>query len=248
MKQRIYRGRRSRRGQEGQAAVESAIVLPLMVFCLLGVMQLGMAHQARLLNEYAVYKVARAASVYRLDCGHMVKAGLMALIPSMSRTGRGSPQKRFSATARQVLNENAPPGWGGRVGGAIPQVLVNYWVSNARYPFDEQLEVDSGEQPMKVHVRLSYFYEYRIPFAGWVISRVWLASQTGTPWARGADPVMPVVRSADPVARAAEPSPDRDVVERAIGMDYFTVPVVSTWSMRMMSDPLPGRALKGQCR
>lgn len=245
MKRRIdIPGGCSPRGQEGQAAVESAIVLPLMVFCLLGILQLSMAHQARLLNEYAAFKVARAASVYRLDCGHMVKAGLMALIPSMARTGRGTPQQRFALTARQVLTENTPPAGGN--GAGLPMVLVNYWVSDARSPFDEQLEQD--QQPMKVHVRLAYFYEYRIPFAGWILSRVWLASQTGTPWAQGADPVLPVQRKAETIRRATDPSPDRAVVERAIAQNYFTVPVVSTWSLRMMSDPLPGRALQGQCR
>jgi hypothetical protein len=234
--------RRTGHGQSGQAAVESAIVLPLMVFLLLGVLQLSVAYQARLLNEYASFKVARAASVYRLDCGRMTRAGLMALIPSMSRTGRGTPQQRFSATARRVLGENRPPNLPGV---DIPLVKVDYRVTGFRRPFDEQLE--ETDTPMKVHVRLAYFYEYRIPFAGWIISRVWLASQTGRPWTSGANPYMPVQREVDPVTLDPLPSPDWAVVDRAIGQQYFTVPIVSTWSMRMMSDPLPGRALEGQC-
>lgn len=239
-------GSRSRHGQNGQAAVESAIVLPLMVFILLGVIQLSIAYQARLLSEYAAFKVARAASVYRLDCRHMVNAGLMALIPSMSRSGRDSLRERYSRLARQVLGQNRPPGLAAVSGSPVPLVQVDYRVSDYRRTFDEQLEVDA--RPMKVHVRLAYFYEYRIPFAGWLISRVWLASQTGRPWTTGADPVMPVQRQAEPVTRVAEPSPDWVVVDRAIRQNYFTVPIVATWSMRMMSDPLPGRALQGQCR
>jgi hypothetical protein len=237
---------RTEQAQNGQAAVESAIVLPLMVFILLGVLQLSIAYQARLLSEYAAFKVARAASVYRVDCGRMVKAGLMALIPSMSRSGRDSPQQRYVRLARQVLNDNHPPGLPYLAGGNVPLVQVDYRVSDFRDTFDEQLEVD--ERPMKVHVRLAYFYEYRIPFAGWIISRVWLAAQTGRPWTRGADPVMPVKRQADVVERSAQPSPDWAVVERAIDQKYFTVPIVATWSMRMMSDPIPGRDLQGQCR
>jgi hypothetical protein len=238
--------RRARQGQSGQAAVESAIVLPLMVFMLLGVIQLSIAYQARLLSEYAAFKVARAASVYRLDCGRMVKAGLMALVPSMSRTGRGALKDRFINTARRVLTDNRPPGMPFLPGDTVPLVQVDYRVSDFRSTFDEQLDV--GDVPMKVHVRLAYFYEYRIPFAGWIISRVWLASQTGGVWTQGADPVMPVKRQVEAVERSTQPSPDWQVVQRAIRQDYYTVPIVSTWSLRMMSDPLPGRALEGQCR
>lgn len=237
---------RIRNGQSGQAAVESALVLPVMVFALLGVVQMSIAYQARLLNEYAAFKVARAASVYRLDCGRMVRAGLMALIPSMSRTGRGTPQQRFSRMAREVLTDNTPAHLPYRPGETVPLVRVDYRVSGFRRPFDAQLEV--GEAPMKVHVRLAYFYEYRIPFAGWIISRMWLASQTGRPWTTGADPVMPVQREVELVEPPAAPSPDWQVVERAQRQDYFTVPIVSTWSMRMMSEPLPEQELEGKCQ
>jgi hypothetical protein len=224
-------------GERGQAAVETAIVLPLMVFMLLGVLQMSIAYQTRLLNEYAAFKVARAASVYRLDCSHMVNAGLMALIPSVS-LGQLFPQtdagmrQRFVATARALINNNQPP----NRGVAIPLIRVHYWVSHTKGAFDEQLA--PGEEPMKVHIRLAYFFEYRIPFANWIISRTWLASQTGQPWATGADPITPVRATAGRVSPATEASWDVDIVRQALASNYFTVPLVSTWSMRMMSDPI----------
>lgn len=233
-------GQRASHGECGQAAVETAIVLPLMVFMLLGVLQMSLAYQARLLNEYAAFKVARAASVARLDCPSMLRAGLISLIPAISL---GTPyegnedgmRKRFVSAARAVLGDNRPPN---RVAN-IPQIQVRWRLSGDRErAFDHQLE--EAQNPLKVHVRLAFFFEYRIPFANWIITRVWLASQTGQAWATGADPITPVRRTAGRVTPATEFSMDAGIVRQALGVNYFTVPVVSTWSMRMMSDPLPG--------
>jgi hypothetical protein len=232
------------RSESGQAAVETAIVLPVMVFMLLGVLQMTLAYQARLVNEYAAFKVARAASVYRLDCGRMVNAGLMALVPTLGRTGTGTYQQRFLGAARELLNDNKPP----FAGINIPLVRVRYRVSgDPARTFDHQLA--PGDEPLKVHVRLSYFWEYRIPFANWIITRVWLASQTGQAWATGADPLTPVRRTPGVVAPANEAALDVEVVQEAIRQNYFTTPLVSNWSMRMMSDPLPGvRLPEGRCQ
>jgi Flp pilus assembly protein TadG len=41
------------RGDEGQAMVEAALVLPLMTFLVVGVIQLVMIQHARALTEYA---------------------------------------------------------------------------------------------------------------------------------------------------------------------------------------------------
>ncbi len=232
------------RSESGQAAVETAIVLPLMVFMLLGVLQMTLAYQARLVNEYAAFKVARAASVYRLNCDRMVRAGLMALVPTIGRTGTGNYQQRYLSAARQLLSDNKPPSSDIN----IPLVRVRYRVSgNPDRTFDHQLA--PGDEPLKVHVRLTYFWEYRIPFANWIITRVWLASQTGQAWATGADPITPVRNRPGAVAPANEAALDVDVVEEAIRLNYFTTPLVSSWSMRMMSDPLPGAQLPdGRCQ
>lgn len=231
------------RSESGQAAVETAIVLPLMVFMLLGVLQMTLAYQARLVNEYAAFKVARAASVYRLDCDRMVRAGLMALVPTIGRTGTGNYQARFLGAARKLLSDNKPP----YSGLNIPLVRVRYRVSgDMDQTFDQQLA--PGDEPMKVHVRLTYFWEYRIPFANWIITRVWLASQTGQAWASGADPITPVRKTVGAVAAANEAALDVEVVQEAIRQNYFTTPLVSNWSMRMMSDPLPGAQPEGRCQ
>ncbi|HLT28663.1 MAG TPA: TadE family protein, partial [Myxococcaceae bacterium] len=50
--------RRSRR-ESGQAGVESALVLPITLFMILGTMQLFMMTHARVMTEYAAYRATR---------------------------------------------------------------------------------------------------------------------------------------------------------------------------------------------
>ena len=67
--------------QSGQAAVETAIVMPLFVFIILGLLQLGLMHQAHLMAKYASYKAVRAGSLNRGDKEVMRRAALAVLLP-----------------------------------------------------------------------------------------------------------------------------------------------------------------------
>ena len=75
-----------RRAQRGQAAVESALTLPLAVFLILGTLQLFMMFQARLLAHYAAFKAVRAGVVNNGSCAAMNDAALLALMPAFTRT------------------------------------------------------------------------------------------------------------------------------------------------------------------
>ena len=73
-------------GESGQAAVESAIVMPLMVFFCLGIIQLTMLQQAKLMTEYAAYQAARAGIVWNGNNERMHDAAIVALLPTMGHT------------------------------------------------------------------------------------------------------------------------------------------------------------------
>lgn len=76
--------------QSGQAAVESAIVLPLFVFLILGTLQLGLMHQARLMTKYAAYRAVRAGAMHHARVRPMERAALAVLLPLVSRdSGHG---------------------------------------------------------------------------------------------------------------------------------------------------------------
>jgi hypothetical protein len=72
--------------ESGQAAVESALVLPLMVFMVLGILQLTLIQQAKLLTEYAAYQAARAGSVWNGNMERMHDAALIAILPTIHKT------------------------------------------------------------------------------------------------------------------------------------------------------------------
>ncbi|MFY0521807.1 TadE/TadG family type IV pilus assembly protein [Archangium gephyra] len=72
--------------QSGQAAVESALVLPLMVFLGLGLVQLTLMQQAKLMTEYAAYCAARSGIVWNGNTERMRDAALVALLPTLGRT------------------------------------------------------------------------------------------------------------------------------------------------------------------
>src|SRR5438477_13170678 len=85
------------RGEDGQAVVEAAIVLPAMVFLLLLALQLTQLQQARILAEYAASAAARAGIVMDGYPARMKQAATLAVL-SGSRPFDGG-----SAVARTLL-------------------------------------------------------------------------------------------------------------------------------------------------
>ncbi|HYO56746.1 TadE family protein [Archangium sp.] len=97
------------RRESGQAAVESALVLPLMVFLGLGLLQLTMMQHAKLMTEYAAYCAARSGIVWNGNNERMRDAALIALLPTLGRTdglpnlSRTWTQARLQDEAMQLL-------------------------------------------------------------------------------------------------------------------------------------------------
>ncbi|HEY3356970.1 MAG TPA: TadE family protein [Polyangia bacterium] len=81
---RASRRRSGRRSvlERGQALVEAAIVMPLMVFIILGVIQLVMMQHARIMTEYAAFNACRAGIVWNADPGVMQSAAIISLMPT----------------------------------------------------------------------------------------------------------------------------------------------------------------------
>ena len=73
--------------------------MPLFVFIVLGILQLSLMHQARLLAKYAAYKAVRAGSLNRGEPDIMTNAAISVMLPLLTRaspisagSGRTQPQ------------------------------------------------------------------------------------------------------------------------------------------------------------
>jgi hypothetical protein len=62
--------------------VESAIVIPLMTFVILGIIQLVMVQHAKIMTEYAAFNAARAGVVWNADGIIMENAAIISLLPT----------------------------------------------------------------------------------------------------------------------------------------------------------------------
>lgn len=77
---------RAGRQQRGQVLVETAIIMPVMIFVILGALQLMMMMHARVMTEYAAFNAARAGIVHNADANIMRNAASIAALPLYHRT------------------------------------------------------------------------------------------------------------------------------------------------------------------
>ena len=80
------RGRRN--SERGQAQIEAVLTLPLMIFMVLGTIQLFMVLQARILAQYAAYSAARVGALSKGDCTAMSQAASLMLLPTPALKGK----------------------------------------------------------------------------------------------------------------------------------------------------------------
>lgn len=73
------------RREEGQVLVESAIVMPLMVFFTLGIFQLTLIQHARIMTEYGAFCAARSGIVNNGSRHSMEAAANAAIFPTLTR-------------------------------------------------------------------------------------------------------------------------------------------------------------------
>jgi hypothetical protein len=76
----------AKRRSSGQALLETIIVLPVLVFVILGAIQLMLVAHARVMTHYAAYCAARAGIVHNANWNVMRNAALIAALPVYART------------------------------------------------------------------------------------------------------------------------------------------------------------------
>ncbi|QDE80789.1 pilus assembly protein [Myxococcus xanthus] len=262
-----------RRHQAGQAAVETALVVPMMVFIVLGTIQLGMVHHARLMTEYGAYRAARAGIVNHGDCNIMRKAALTALLPTLgplSQDVKGRvdtldfAQGVHTAYTRRLftgyLDNTFIQVFERYQSGALP--LFRLEVVNPRRSDLDGLfatygshmnanEVDYDDirdarivEANLLSIRLTYFYEMRIPFANWQLhsfymGREYLGELRGIQFENqrvGGQSATEYLER-----RGAARSDIHRSLSTLAGEGTYVMPLTATWSMRMQSNYFDNR-------
>lgn len=232
------------RAQSGQAAVESAIILPLFVFLILGILQLGLMHQARLLTKYAAYKAVRAGSLHNAKVEKMERAALAVLLPLLSaRAPGGIEYIRPVGSASEFQTK-----WNEVLGNQLPGTSLKYADvticgptkedipgSGPELDFDDPANTAPGNwrqsQRTKLRVQVTLNYRMLIPFADWVIYQT----------ARGQE-IPALLRMHN---KEKNFGPKRELGGKKVGDNPYTqaaekgiyvMPIRATYTMRMQSN------------
>ncbi len=235
--------------QSGQAAVEAALTLPLVVFLVLGTLQLFLMLQARILAQVAVYRAVRAGSLNHGSCLPMTHAALVTMLPTVARTDtpqrladafsprrhnhfrmRSSSGDAFNEPMIEIVRESPDAGW------------VQGLAGGEDLLFDQPTNDTGALRARTLEIRMVAWYYMRIPFANWVMSRMFLAHFQLQRYT-AANPLMPTQKRAawygetdDTIGRDRWPGGDLgDRMVQWSNQGHFVFPIQVSAAMRMMT-------------
>jgi hypothetical protein len=239
-----------RHHDSGQAAVEAALCLPLVVFLILGTLQLFMLLQARILAEVAVYRAVRAGSLNHANCRAMTHAAVVTMLPTVAATTssaqladafrerrenylrvRGSSGKLFTqGPVVEIVRESPDVRWVRGLSGGEDLM------------FDEPTDSEAALRRRTLEIRMVAWYYMRIPFADWVLNRMFLAHFKLKRYT-AANPLMPAQKNAggwdDGSVRLPSGGwPGGDLGDRMVewsAQGHYLFPIQVHAAMRMMT-------------
>lgn len=246
---------RRQRAESGQTLVETALIVPMMLFFILGTIQLGMMHQAKLMSEYAAYRAARAGIVNGGDCKRMKDAAFLALIPTM---GQRVDTLTKLVTVRTLLRFDPRANKHGMVLDKVKVEVVNPRKSDLNGLFStygshlggQEIDWDDVRDAKVIEanllsVRVRYNYRLWIPFANRMIHS-WFMGAEYLKYVRGVQFENPEF-GAGPAAvggmtqllleaKGAQRGGDFPTIAALTLADIYVIPLVSTNTMRMQSN------------
>ncbi len=228
--------------------METAIVLPLFVFLILGILQLGLMHQARLLTKYAAYKAVRAGSIHNASVKEMEKAAVAVLLPVLAKRSSGSDGIEY---VRPVSSgQEFTTKWNEMMGNEMGDTDLKYAEvticgptkkevggSGGELDFDDPDNAASedwkGSHRTKLRVQVTFNYRLIIPFADWVIFQSTRARDL---------PMLMRMKVRDEDRRAEAPrrfgsaSTGEGPYDAAASKRIYIAPIRATYTMRMQSN------------
>jgi hypothetical protein len=224
--------------------VEAALTLPLTVFLILGILQLFLMLQARIMAEYAAFRATRAGSVRHGSCESMTDAAILALLPTFhSYLGPGgaglTPGQKLGAAFRQRKGNAYTPGLDGTHNRAIVWIIRD---GPLLVPAREDSNFDeprgAGEiDARRLETRLVFWFPLKIPFANWVISRMMLAHWGYMTYA-AQNPLLLTQRADWTQSPAMNMALENAIVSELlsrVSAEQYAIPIHASASLRMMT-------------
>lgn len=174
-----HSGKRLRRHQRGQSATEFLIVAPVLLFLVLGIMQMVLLYRAKTTLDYAALQAARAGAVNGASVAEMRRGLKEGLIP-LYATGTGlqgltearlrvegdfllhQPRIQIISPTRAAWQEHRERQYDGRM--ALP---------NDNLAFRSQAIGRSGVNVQDANIlkiKVTYEYPLIVPFVDWVLA------------------------------------------------------------------------------
>lgn len=242
------RPRNHQRCERGQAAVETAITMPLTIFLVLGTLQLFQMLQGRLFAEHAAFKAVRTGVVRHGDCHAMTHAAIVALLPSFSSyLGSATPgntpdEKLASAFRLRTVGKPFDNGFDAIADEPYDGSIVWLYRESPRLADvtpDAEDDFDDLDGPgYRLEVHLVYWYPLKVPFANWVMSSMFRA-YFGLGDYTGVNPLMPTQRSRWTSSGQHALDSFSTEFERRYQAQQYSFPITASYVMRMMTPPRP---------
>lgn len=222
--------------------MESALTLPLTIFLILGMIQLGMLLNGRMMAHYAAFRAARVGSVSFGDCQRMTHAAIAAVMPSIiAFMGPGTPGTTPSEKFANAFGARKNNTYAGSIDGGHTESIV--WILRDRPTLAEVAAVNNNGQdtefdqfqapPMRLELRLIYWFPLKIPFANWVIYEMY-RTHFGLATYTKLNPLMPA-KYARWDGTASLMSELGTEMELRAASKHYVFPIQATYTMRMMT-------------
>jgi hypothetical protein len=220
--------------ESGQAAIEAALTLPLLTFLVLGSLQLFLMIQARQMAQYAAFWAAREGSVTQANCVDMKAVTLKALLPTFTVlrdvAAIRDAARRMKASGYRY-DPLRQPGFSGDVFWLLRDRPLVADVDRA-----EVERFDQGRAPMRLEVRLVYWFPLRIPFANWVMVSLVRAAYGLENYSR-INPLMPAAGNAKwtDQGKRFDDAAVREAFDQRTEAGERVFPIIVSSSMRMLT-------------
>jgi hypothetical protein len=154
--------------------------MPLLIFMVLGTMQLFLLLQGRILAQYAAGRATRMGSMNFGKCEPMVRSAIAILLPAIdagfAKGGINGATYAVEVKKRSTNNRYSAADDDGRNGPVV-------WIDRVR-PLVGSITADEEDvwnlappagPDRTLEVRMTFWFPLKIPFANWVFARLALA-------------------------------------------------------------------------